>query len=1005
LQKIPGFVDSRGKEELGQMLQNDVELWREKEERIHDFKSENAILTNSLAYFPIAIEDLVAKNSTSKVLAEECNSLLRNILLFNLSTDPALGNQIKGQIRHILSTNQGEDFKDVEIAIAHARKILRNHVRVNELVKAIVSSKTTKHSANLSRTYETYYQQALNETSTYRLLFYLLSIVWLVSIASWIILRIKAYATATKKAEAKYRSIFENSVAGIFQTTPDGRYLSANPRLAEILGYESVEGLMELTDLEQLYVLPERREEFINSIESKGAITDFESQFYRQDGKPVWISTNVRRVCDKKGKLLYYEGTATDITARKQAEIALQDSEAELKLLFAAMNDTVIVFDREGHYLKYIQNKSFIYKPTVKRLGKTVREILPKEVAELFMRAIEHALNSYQESKNLAEILQDCTPKYDTICVEYCLPIKGKKVWFNANVSALDENTVLWVGRDISDRKQIEEALRRSESKFRNLFENSLAGIYCSRFRDGLVVEANQRFVELMGYDSVDEIVGVKHNYDFCASPETRQQMNEKLHQHGQVNNFEIKFKRKDGFIGWGLYSARLNLEEDSLISVITNISDRKRAEESLQRSEERFRQLAENIRAVFWMSDPEQNRMIYVSPAYRTIWDRSPQSLLEEPNSWTDAIIPEDRARILASLPKQIRGEYDQEYRIVRPDGELRWIHDRAFPVYDELGQVYRIAGIAEDISDRKHKEELLRQAEASLKVAKEAANDFELDSLLSWLKQMFKLKAESKGLQLNFNLASNLPQYIRTDESKLRQVLVNLLSNGIKFTSKGSVTLRVRMQGTENIRRGEWPFAPTPHTLIPPHPTLHTLIFEIEDTGAGIAKSELENLFKPFVQTESGIQSQEGTGLGLPISQKFIQLMGGDITVNSKLGEGTLFQFDIQTSSVEAIELQVKESSQQVIGLEAGQPDYRILIVEDKLESRRLMVELLSSVGFQVNEASNGREAIELYQSWSPHLIWMDIRMPIMNGYEATLVVALSFISYQLSAMNHEL
>jgi PAS domain S-box-containing protein len=475
LQKIPGFVDSRGKEELGQMLQNDVELWREKEERIHDFKSENAILTNSLAYFPIAIEDLVAKNSTSKVLAEECNSLLRNILLFNLSTDPALGNQIKGQIRHILSTNQGEDFKDVEIAIAHARKILRNHVRVNELVKAIVSSKTTKHSANLSRTYETYYQQALNETSTYRLLFYLLSIVWLVSIASWIILRIKAYATATKKAEAKYRSIFENSVAGIFQTTPDGRYLSANPRLAEILGYESVEGLMELTDLEQLYVLPERREEFINSIESKGAITDFESQFYRQDGKPVWISTNVRRVCDKKGKLLYYEGTATDITARKQAEIALQDSEAELKLLFAAMNDTVIVFDREGHYLKYIQNKSFIYKPTVKRLGKTVREILPKEVAELFMRAIEHALNSYQESKNLAEILQDCTPKYDTICVEYCLPIKGKKVWFNANVSALDENTVLWVGRDISDRKQIEEALRRSESKFRNLFENSLS--------------------------------------------------------------------------------------------------------------------------------------------------------------------------------------------------------------------------------------------------------------------------------------------------------------------------------------------------------------------------------------------------------------------------------------------------------------------------------------------------------------------------------------------------
>jgi CheY-like chemotaxis protein len=164
------------------------------------------------------------------------------------------------------------------------------------------------------------------------------------------------------------------------------------------------------------------------------------------------------------------------------------------------------------------------------------------------------------------------------------------------------------------------------------------------------------------------------------------------------------------------------------------------------------------------------------------------------------------------------------------------------------------------------------------------------------------------------------------------------------------------------------------------------YTLIFEIEDTGSGIAESELENLFKPFVQTESGRHSQEGTGLGLPISQKFIQLMGGDITVNSKLGEGSLFKFDIQTSPIEAIELQVKEPSRQVIGLETGEPDYRILIVEDKQDSRRLLLDWLSDVGFEVKGASNGREAIMLYQSWSPHLIWMDLRMPVMDGYEAT-------------------
>jgi PAS domain S-box-containing protein len=835
--------------------------------------------------------------------------------------------------------------------------------------------------------------------------------------------------------------------------------------MAEICGYESVSDLCEqMTDLErQLYVLPERRRDFVELLHKQGAVTDFESQIYRRDGTKLWISENARLVCNRSGKLLYYEGTITDINSRKQAEADLQASEAELKLLFAAMSDTVIVFDRAGRYLKYIQNKSAVYKPSVKRLGKTVNEILPKEVADLFLDAIERALAQYEDMNDLNDLLQGCPPRHSNICVEYCLPIRGRKIWFLANVSALSENTVLWIGRDISDRKQIEEALRRSELKFRNLFENSLAGIYGCRFRDGLVLEANQRFMELIGYDSVDEIVGKKHNYDFCASPETRQQMMEELHQHGEVNNVEIKFRRRDGFIGWGLYSARLNLEDDSLISVITDISDRKRAEESLQRSEERFRQLAENIRAVFWMSDPEQNRFIYVSPAYQTIWGRSPQSLFEEPNCWTNAILPEDRDRIMAAFPKQIRGEYDQEYRIVRPDGETRWIRDRAFPVHDELGQVYRIAGIAEDISDRKQKEELLRQAEASLKVAKEAAevanraksqflsnmshelrtplnvilgftqlltqkvlpiskqqeyfniinrsgehlltlindvlemskieagritlneNDFDLHSLLSGLKQMFKLKAESKGLQLNFDLANDLPQYIRTDESKLRQVLVNLLGNAIKFTQTGSVTLGVREQGTEKDevtgRRGD---EVTGRNLVPSSP--HTLIFEIEDTGSGIAESELENLFKPFVQTESGRNSQEGTGLGLPISQKFIQLMGGEIHVSSRLGVGTIFKFDIQTSAVEAIELQVKEPSRQVIGLEAGEPNYRILIVEDKLENRRLLLELLAPVGFEVKEATNGQEAIALWQSWSPHLIWMDIRMPVMDGYEAT-------------------
>lgn len=242
---------------------------------------------------------------------------------------------------------------------------------------------------------------------------------------------------------------------------------------------------------------------------------------------------------------------------------------------------------------------------------------------------------------------------------------------------------------------------------------------------------------------------------------------------------------------------------------------------------------------------------------------------------------------------------------------------------------------------------------------------NNFNLCGFIDSLQQMLRLKAESKGLQLVFDLVPDLPQYIRTDENKLCQVLMNLLGNAIKFTQAGSVTLQVRygqMQTTPPL-----------------------LKFVVEDTGPGIAATELESMFEPFVQTLSGRNSQEGSGLGLSISRKFVSLMGGDITVDSKLGEGTVFKFDIQTSAVELDKLQDQEFSRQIVGLEAG-PKYRILVAEDKPENRQLLVELLTSVGFEVREATNGQEAIALGKSWSPHLIWMDMRMPVLDGFKAT-------------------
>lgn len=238
---------------------------------------------------------------------------------------------------------------------------------------------------------------------------------------------------------------------------------------------------------------------------------------------------------------------------------------------------------------------------------------------------------------------------------------------------------------------------------------------------------------------------------------------------------------------------------------------------------------------------------------------------------------------------------------------------------------------------------------------------NNFDLYKLLDTIEEMFQLRAESKGLQLLVEREDGVPQYIQTDENKLRQILINLVGNAIKFTQEGGVIIRVSYQPEQ-------------------------LIWEIEDSGPGIAPDELQNLFTAFVQTETGRKSQEGTGLGLPIGKKFVELMGGEISVKSEVGQGTVFKFNIQIKPVEASEIPASKPTQRAIGLAPGQKTYRILVVDDRWENRRVLSELLSSIGFVVREASNGQQAVEVWENWEPDLIWMDIRMPVMDGYEAT-------------------
>ncbi|MEB3882078.1 GAF domain-containing protein [Lyngbya sp. CCY1209] len=246
-----------------------------------------------------------------------------------------------------------------------------------------------------------------------------------------------------------------------------------------------------------------------------------------------------------------------------------------------------------------------------------------------------------------------------------------------------------------------------------------------------------------------------------------------------------------------------------------------------------------------------------------------------------------------------------------------------------------------------------------------------FDLHSTLRAIEAMLNLKAESKGLNLRFDIEEDVPQAIETDESKLRQVLINLIGNAIKFTEQGTVTLRVSVLRKVNSDRDG-------RTV---------LKFEIRDTGCGISEEEMHELFQAFKQTRSGRESQQGTGLGLVISQRFVKLMGGEIEVSSELGRGSCFGFQIPVLLGDG-PVPGGGDSQLSRGLRVapGQKRYRILVVEDHPVNRLLLTTLLQDLGLDVEEAENGQEAIAAWKRWRPDLIFMDMQMPILDGFAAT-------------------
>jgi PAS domain S-box-containing protein len=1008
---------------------------------------------------------------------------------------------------------------------------------------------------------------------------------------------------ALRQSEERWQLAIEGSSDGIWDRNLTTNQYFLSPRCLEIVGYDGAE--VDSLDKWLTYIHPDDQPALQSNLR---AYLNRETSIYRteyrmrcKDGSYKWLLVRGKAVWDETGTPVRFVGSLSDVTSRRQAELALQQlnqeleqrvqqrtqelqrSEQDLRTIFNNVYDAIFIYDLDGIILDVNNRALELHGVTREQLVHTAiadfsAPDAPLELLPIYFRRVQAG---------------------ETVCFEW----KGKHLangsFFDLEVTlkmvSLGNRLVYLAGvRDITDRKQAEIALRDSEALFRAAFEQAAVGMVQANLQ-GYFTRVNQKFCDIIGYTETELLSRsfreITHPGDLEAD---QAQVDCLLAGEAPTFAMEKRYIRGDGTIVWVNLSVSLVRDiagtPQYFIGAIKDITDSKVAEIALAESEERFRQIAENIGEVFWLTALEFN-ILYISPAFERIWGQPSEAVFGSRDNFINTIHPEDRERSLREMTHRTQKNVETEYRIICPDGEIRWIRDRAFPIRNSQGEIYRIAGLAEDITDskltkqalqeaqqfaqsiadqtptalyiydlinhrnlysnrsifdllgyahnetrrnedmvltlihpddiavitqhhrkiaaaadgekleieyrlrhangewrwfysydsvfkrnasgavtqyigsaqditeRKQLEQELRQINAELerRVAErtfdlqqamesaQAANraktaflsnmshelrtplnailgfsqllgrdsnlhpeqrehisiinrsgehllnlingilamskieagqitlnvqEFDLQDLLKELEELFRLKAETKGLRLTIQAAATVSRYIQTDVSKLRQVLINLLSNAIKFTTTGEVLLHVQQGSLESL---------------PDASSWSALRFAVVDTGYGIDLAEQTTVFEPFKQTQIGQQAAEGTGLGLPISRQFVQLMGGELCLDSTSGQGSTFYFTIPVEVIQE-DLLPAALTQRVIGLADGQRSHRLLVVEDNRENQQFLVQLLRSVGFEVRAAKDGQEAVHLWQSWAPHLIWMDLRMPVMDGYTAT-------------------
>jgi PAS domain S-box-containing protein len=612
---------------------------------------------------------------------------------------------------------------------------------------------------------------------------------------------------------------------------------------------------------------------------------------------------------------------------------------------------------------------------------------------------------------------------------------------------------------NVTDRKLAEETLRRSEEQMRLIVEASPLPLHLTRPQTGEIIVANRAMCDLFGYRRADLLHRTTRDL-YADDRHDRAAILAELHECGRVVQRELAMRKSDGTT----FPVLLSLEpieydhQPALLAVVYDLTERKRAEQMLRASEDKYRNLFESSRDAFMTLEPPSWRFTSGNPATVKMFQAKDEAQFISHGPWE--LSPERQPDGRASVEKA----KDMIERAMREGSHFfEWTHRRLdgeeFPAtvllsrMQSAGKVFLQATVRDITESKRAQEELRRhrdhlgelveertqalaRAKAQAEMASQAKstflanmsheirtpmnailgysqlmqrdpaltprqkqyldtvnrsgelllaiiNDileiskieagrvtlnpttFDLQALIHDLEAMFRVRIEAKHLEFRTELAGDLPRFVVGDENKLRQIFMNLLGNAVKFTSQGRIVWRLHTNGEG------------PNGL--------RLAAEVEDTGPGIATEDLGRLFEPFEQTRVGARMAGGSGLGLAISQQFARLMGGRIAAVSEVGQGSCFRVEVpirEASGPEAVE---RPAPRRVVGLRPGQEPYRVLVADDQQDSRILLSEMLKAVGFDVLEVRDGRETLACFERWRPHLILMDMRMPIMDGYEA--------------------